>query len=186
MSPTAWFAFDEACDTDDRPVPTAGMAAAEKLASPSCICVVRPDTVCSASDAVPRSARMRQSASFAPPTLACASSVADSMPASESRASLTVCTAWAIFSTACERDASSFSRDSPSAWSMASAATSLTVETNVELMVSSSVLAPVSVIFGATGPAFSFTKYSSLGCVKSPVVSESSCEVKSAGITNAA
>ena len=157
MSPTAWFAFDEACDTDDRPVPTAGMAAAEKLASPSCICVVRPDTVCSASDAVPRSARTRQSASFASPTLPCASSVADPMPASVSRASPTVCTAWAIFSTARERDASSFSRDSPSAWSMASAATSLTVETNVELMVSSSVLAPVSVIFGATGPAFSFT-----------------------------
>ena len=40
---------------------------------------------------------------------------------------------------------------------MACAATLLTVVTKVEFMVSSSVLAPVSVILGDTGPSFSFT-----------------------------
>ena len=50
---------------------------------------------------------------------------------------------------------------SPCAWPKllftVSATTPLTVETNVELMVSSSVLAPVSVTFVETPPAFSFT-----------------------------
>ena len=67
----------------------------------------------------------------------------------------------------------------PIAWSMASAATSLTVDTNAELMVSSRVVAPVSVIFGATGPVFSLTWYSISGCTKSPVVRDSRRSVKS-------
>ena len=50
---------------------------------------------------------------------------------------------------------------SPSAWPRlsfnVSATTPLTVDTKVELMVSSSVLAPVSVTFVETPPAFSFT-----------------------------
>ncbi len=41
--------------------------------------------------------------------------------------------------------------------SMVLTTTSLTVATKVELMVSSKVVAPVSVILGATGPDFSFT-----------------------------
>ncbi len=135
-----------------RLVPTAGMAAAEKLASPSCICVVRSDTVCEARrHRRRRGRRARQSAS----------SLRRPWPAPRRwptrclqafRAPPIACTAPAILATALGRDASSASFDSPIAWSMAPAATSLTVETNVEFIVSSSVLAPVSVIFGATGP----------------------------------
>ena len=70
--------------------------------------------------------------------------------------------------------------------SMAFTATSVTVDTKVELMVSSRVVAPVSVILGATGPAFSFTKYCSWGWVNFPVVIVSRSEVNCAGITKAA
>ena len=133
------------------------MAAAEKLDRPLCSCAVRSDTAASASAAPSTSDRARPRASFDSPTLAWASSVADAMPASAVRAPPIACAASSILATAWERDASRASFDSPIAWSMAPAATSLTVETNVEFMVSSSVLAPVSVIFGATGPTFSFT-----------------------------
>ena len=112
--------------------------------------------------------------------------MADAIPAIDSRASVITCVASPSLEAAWERDASKAVRESASAWSIASAATSLTVETNVELMVSSRVLAPVSVIFGATGPVFSFTKYSISGFENSPVVRESKCSVKSSGMTNTA
>jgi len=83
--------------------------------------------------------------------------VAATIPSSVARASDIACTAPATLTAALAFDASSASFDSANARSTAPTATSLTVETKVELIVSSRVLAPVSVIFGATGPVFSFT-----------------------------
>ena len=157
MPVTAACAFDEASDTASRLSLTAGIAAADSPARSPCMRSVRLDTVPSASLASAICSRARSSSPFDDSALAWASSVAATMAESDERASDTVRTASATFADAFVRDASTASRDSPSAWSIASAATSLTVETNVELMVSSRVLAPVSVIFGATGPVFSFT-----------------------------
>ncbi len=89
--------------------------------------------------------------------LAAAASVPSSSFPSDERTSPRVESAPAIFSAAAERVSVSASFESPRASSMAFTTTSLTVDTKVELMVSSSVEAPVSVIFGETGPAFSFT-----------------------------
>lgn len=162
------------------------MAAAAKRVSSSCSCEVSPDTAASASLALSMFSRARPSAPFASDALPCAWSVAATMSASDVRAPPTACAVSAIWATARDFEASNASRESPIAWSMASAATSLTVDTNAELMVSSRVDAPVSVILGATGPVFSLTWYSILGCTKSPVVRDSRRSVKSGGMTNAA
>ena len=140
-----------------RLLPKAGAAKAEKSARVCC----RPAEVSLSSARVPPAASIpspaRPRASRAASAFSWAPLAVSPIFARVLRASPTAPMAADSFSAARERVSSAEARESSTASSMAPTATSVTVDTKVEFTVSSKVVAPVSVILGETGPAFSFT-----------------------------
>ncbi len=133
------------------------MAASEK----SVILSPASSAACCRRGISPESASSFASADARVPSAARTSDFAASAPcrtpSTASRASDILASASSAFCRAAEVPCSTEARASLTAASTDCATTSLTVDTKAALIVSSSVVAPVSVIFGATGPAFSFT-----------------------------
>ncbi|WP_270298894.1 hypothetical protein [Eggerthella sinensis] len=155
--PTDAFALAAACDARSELWSITDSMLVENRPRSLCVAAVSADTCTSWSlnSAI---------SSFAPPSEAFASCarptapwVASTRPAMDARPSAMVAFAFSnwVATPACDVSSSSFA--SASLPSTVSATTELTVDTNELLMVWSSVVAPVSVIFGETAPAFSFT-----------------------------
>ena len=140
-----------------RPAVTAGSAKAEKSLKVFCMAVAVSPIWPKDSSAASMPALALESVSLAEAALSLAAFDASPKSASTRRTSPVAATASDIFCAAFDCISLVFSRPSFTFSSMVLTTTSLTVATKVELMVSSSVVAPVSVILGATGPDFSFT-----------------------------
>ena len=140
-----------------RPAVTAGSAKAEKSLKVFCMAVAVSPIWPKDSSAASMPALALESVSLAEAALSLAAFDASPKSASTRRTSPVAATASDIFCAAFDCISLVLSRPSFTFSSMVLTTTSLTVATKVELMVSSKVVAPVSVILGATGPDFSFT-----------------------------
>ena len=155
--PMASLVWEEVRERSEEPSSSTLPMEVENLTSWVLALAVIPAASDRASDSVATSSFAWPSADFARSVLPRASEDACARAAKASRASAMLACASSIWASAPSFDAAAFAFALPSSSSSTVATVELTVATNVSLMVVSSVLAPVSVIFGETGLSFSLT-----------------------------